>query len=61
MISIKYNSRYYDMTEKDSKKASLRSLPLVRQVKEDGKPKLEIYKPTTNPVYIWSQVSRIQI
>lgn len=31
-------------------------VPFVRQITEDGKPKLEVYRPTTNPIYIWTQV-----
>lgn len=33
------------------------SVPFVRQITEDGKPMLEIYRPTTNPIYIYTQVS----
>ena len=33
------------------------SIPFVRQITEDGKPMLEIYRPTTNPIYIYTQVS----
>lgn len=32
------------------------SVPFIRQITEDGKPKLEVYRPTTNPIYIWTQV-----
>ena len=32
------------------------AVPFVRQITEDGKPKLEVYRPTTNPIYIWTQV-----
>lgn len=51
------------MPEKDGKKDKDKdsSIPLVRQVKSDGIPKLEIYKPATNPIYIWSQVSKIHL
>lgn len=31
--------------------------PLVRQITVDGSNKLEIYRPTTNPIYIYTQVS----
>lgn len=34
-------------------------VPLVRQINEDGRSKLEIYRPTTNPIYIYTQVSLI--
>lgn len=33
------------------------SVAYVRQITEDGKPMLEIYRPTTNPIYIYTQVS----
>lgn len=33
-------------------------VPLVRQITEDGRSKLEIYRPTTNPIYIYTQVSK---
>lgn len=36
------------------------SVPFVRQITEDGKPMLEIYRPTTNPIYIYTQVSCTQ-
>lgn len=36
------------------------SVPFVRQITEDGKAKLEIYRPTTNPIYIYTQVSQNQ-
>jgi len=44
-----------DMRKKDE---NLRNaVPFVRQITEDGKPKLEVYRPTTNPIYIYTQVS----
>ncbi|KAI8127556.1 hypothetical protein FF38_12240 [Lucilia cuprina] len=50
--------RFFEMDEMGSKKGeNLRSaVPFVRQITEDGKPKLEVYRPTTNPIYIWTQV-----
>lgn len=36
-------------------------VPFVRQITEDGKPKLEVYRPTTNPIYIWTQVRLVYI
>lgn len=33
------------------------SVPFVRQITQDGKPKLEVYRTTTNPIYINTQVS----
>lgn len=33
------------------------AVPFVRQITEDGKPKLEVYRPTTNPIYIYTQVN----
>lgn len=35
------------------------AVPFVRQITQDGKPKLEVYRPTTNPIYINTQVSLI--
>lgn len=44
-----------EMSNKDD---NLRqSVPYVRQITEDGKAKLEVYRPTTNPIYIYTQVS----
>ncbi|XP_061399774.1 facilitated trehalose transporter Tret1 isoform X1 [Musca vetustissima] len=50
--------RFYEMDEMGRKKGeNLRqSVPFVRQITEDGKPKLEVYRPTTNPIFIWTQV-----
>lgn len=46
--------------EMNNKDENIRnSIPFVRQITEDGKAKLEIYRPTTNPIYIYSQVSRV--
>jgi len=48
---------FFDM-ELTNKDDNLRaSIPFVRQITEDGKAKLEIYRPTTNPIYIYTQVS----
>ncbi|XP_014087057.2 facilitated trehalose transporter Tret1 isoform X1 [Bactrocera oleae] len=50
--------RLYEMDEMGKKKnENLRNaVPFVRQITEDGKPKLEVYRPTTNPIYIWTQL-----
>lgn len=32
------------------------AVPFIRQITQDGKPKLEVYRPTTNPIYINTQV-----
>lgn len=46
--------------ELNNKDDNLRhTVPFVRQIKEDGKAKLEIYRPTTNPIYIYTQVSLV--
>lgn len=37
------------------------AVPFVRQITEDGKAKLEIYRPTTNPIYIYTQVCQLKI
>lgn len=34
-------------------------VPFVRQITQDGKPKLEVYRPTSNPIYIYTQVSQM--
>lgn len=48
---------FFDL-EMSNKDDNLRnSVPFVRQITEDGKAKLEIYRPTTNPIYIYTQVS----
>ncbi|XP_017020081.1 facilitated trehalose transporter Tret1 isoform X1 [Drosophila kikkawai] len=50
--------RLYEMDEMGNKReGNIRhAVPFVRQITEDGKPKLEVYRPTTNPIYIWTQV-----
>lgn len=49
---------FFDM-ELNNKDDNLRhTVPFVRQITEDGKPKLEIYRPTTNPIYIYTQASK---
>ncbi|XP_049542411.1 facilitated trehalose transporter Tret1 isoform X1 [Anopheles darlingi] len=48
--------RFMEM-EMGTKEENLRTaVPFVRQITEEGKPKLEVYRPTTNPIYIWTQV-----
>lgn len=47
---------FFDM-DSSNKDDNLRHVvPYVRQITEDGKAKLEIYRPTTNPIYIYTQV-----
>nr|B4KR05.2 RecName: Full=Facilitated trehalose transporter Tret1 [Drosophila mojavensis] len=50
--------RLYEMDEMGNKRGDniRHAVPFVRQITEDGKPKLEVYRPTTNPIYIWTQV-----
>lgn len=50
--------RFFEMDEiGDKKTENLRNaVPFVRQITQDGKPKLEVYRPTTNPIYIYTQV-----
>ncbi|BFG04665.1 facilitated trehalose transporter Tret1 [Drosophila madeirensis] len=50
--------RLYEMDEMGNKRGEniRHAVPFVRQITEDGKPKLEVYRPTTNPIYIWTQV-----
>lgn len=45
-----------DMTGRKSDNIR-QAVPFVRQITQDGKPKLEVYRPTTNPIYIYTQVS----
>lgn len=46
----------------DTKGDNLRhAVPFVRQITQDGKPKLEVYRGTTNPIYIYTQVSNTKI
>lgn len=54
-----FSHRFYEMDEIGGKKnENLRNaVPFVRQITQDGKPKLEVYRPTTNPIYIYTQVS----
>lgn len=47
------------MDDMNTKHDNIRNaVPFVRQITEDGKPKLEVYRPTTNPIYIYTQVSK---
>ncbi|CAD7078271.1 unnamed protein product [Hermetia illucens] len=57
-IESRKSHRFFEMDDMGGKKnENLRnSVPYVRQITEDGKPKLEIYRPTTNPIYIYTQV-----
>jgi hypothetical protein len=48
---------FFDMELKNRDDNLRLSVPFVRQITEDGKAKLEIYRPTTNPIYIYTQVS----
>lgn len=49
--------RFFEMDDLNKKGENIRnSRPFVRQITEDGKPMLEIYRPTTNPIYIYTQV-----
>uniref|UniRef100_A0A1L8DF37 Facilitated trehalose transporter Tret1 n=2 Tax=Nyssomyia neivai TaxID=330878 RepID=A0A1L8DF37_9DIPT len=56
-IQSQKSARYFEMDELRKKDENLRNtIPFVRQITEDGKPMLEIYRPTTNPIYIYTQV-----
>lgn len=48
---------FFDMDSSNRDDNLRSSVPFVRQITEDGKAKLEIYRPTTNPIYIYTQVS----
>ncbi|GAB0098197.1 hypothetical protein DMENIID0001_139060 [Sergentomyia squamirostris] len=55
-IQSQKSARYFEMDELRKKDENLRNtIPFVRQITEDGKPMLEIYRPTTNPIYIYTQ------
>jgi hypothetical protein len=54
----KKSIRFYEMENLSHKDENIRQVvPFVRQITEDGKAKLEVYRPTTNPIYIYTQVS----
>lgn len=55
-----HSRRLYEMDEMGNKRGEniRHAVPFVRQITEDGKPKLEVYRPTTNPIYIWTQVGQ---
>lgn len=63
LIFLIISSRFYEMDEIRSMKGdNIRKIvPFVRQITEEGKPKLEVYRPTTNPIYIYTQVSLIAL
>lgn len=52
--------KFFEMDDLNGQKGDniRNSVPFVRQITEDGKPMLEIYRPTTNPIYIYTQVRR---
>lgn len=52
--------RFFEMDDGTGRKGeNIRTaVPFVRQITQDGKPKLEVYRPTTNPIYIYTQVNR---
>lgn len=54
-----FSIRFFEMDDMTGKKGEniRQAVPFVRQITQDGKPKLEVYRPTTNPIYYYSQVS----
>lgn len=54
-----YSIRFFEMDDVSGRKGeNIRAaVPFVRQITQDGKPKLEVYRPTTNPIYYYTQVS----
>lgn len=58
MVYITNSYRIYEMDDMGGKQnENLRTaVPFIRQITQDGKPKLEVYRPTTNPIYIHTQV-----
>lgn len=53
--------RFFEMDDMAGRKGEniRQAVPFVRQITQDGKPKLEVYRPTTNPIYIYTQVRNI--
>lgn len=50
--------RFFEMDDMKKKNDNIRqAIPFIRQITQDGVPKLEVYRPTTNPIYIYTQVS----
>jgi facilitated trehalose transporter len=48
---------FFEDIEMGGKDENLRqTIPFVRQISEYGSPKLEVYRPTTNPIYIYTQI-----
>ncbi|KAG5676724.1 hypothetical protein PVAND_006536 [Polypedilum vanderplanki] len=47
---------FFDMELNNKEDSPRHTVPFVRQITEDGKAKLEIYRPTTNPIYIYTQI-----
>lgn len=56
---IHFSIRFFEMDDTTGRKNEniRQAVPFVRQITQDGKPKLEVYRPTTNPIYIYTQVS----
>lgn len=54
-----FSIRFFEMDDMTGRKSDniRQAVPFVRQITQDGKPKLEVYRPTTNPIYIYTQVS----
>ncbi|XP_055319664.1 facilitated trehalose transporter Tret1-like isoform X2 [Sitodiplosis mosellana] len=50
--------RFFEMDDMSGRKGEniRQAVPFVRQITQDGKPKLEVYRTTTNPIYYYSQV-----
>lgn len=55
-----HSIRFFEMDDMTGRKGeNIRTaVPFVRQITQDGKPKLEVYRTTTNPIYYYTQVSR---
>uniref|UniRef100_A0A336LSW6 Facilitated trehalose transporter Tret1 n=1 Tax=Culicoides sonorensis TaxID=179676 RepID=A0A336LSW6_CULSO len=55
-VESKRSIRFFEMDDLNDKEERHQMRPLVRQITVDGSNKLEIYRPTTNPIYIYSQI-----
>lgn len=60
---MKSSIRFFEMDDINGRKGDniRQAVPFVRQITQDGKPKLEVYRPTTNPIYYYTQVSHFTL
>ncbi|XP_063701895.1 facilitated trehalose transporter Tret1-like isoform X2 [Culicoides brevitarsis] len=55
-VESKRSIRFFEMDDLNDKEERHQARPLVRQVTLNGSQKLEIYRPTENPIYYYSQI-----